>query len=1201
MSYYNFNNDVVIKPNDLFSSTFIKANPYRNRKETIVPSTPQLTQEEIDGIDINKEFSRNDNEDPSILIDMGVGAVNIIPKFVDDIVSFTEDIAGTALLDDDLEWFDIPQLEEKTVAGEIVSELGSYVLAYMTGAKYLKKFKTAKKLLDSPNLSTKIMAGGGLGVGIDFIFSNPEDGNLSNLINRNPKLKNSVTEYLAIDGNDSVLEARMKNSIEGFILGSATESLFHTAGKLIKVYKNTRIDPLDVDDGINEVLGISGNDTAILKEIAKRQAKEASTESEKVVSTFIGSKNKELIDKVKADSKAFGEHVRLVQDNDSALEMVDSWVQKLDEGSLYDLDKMDYETALKMHEANTSAIQRSLHLENETNVKTLGWERAKQNSSDAIGKLITKVDGYLSKEELFEVANLQAKKVKNLDASVVLNGTLYKNTTDHLFKVTKDYFSDKTNSLKKAKVLVALEEASRAGAYLKEIKSEAGRALNASKINVDGINLNLKTLTNEDVAKSLDIQNALVDYLKGADIKNFDDLMKKVLLTKGDLRKMDKLVDKRGDLDKIVDLLIRSRYQNMLSSFSGRLFIDTASTMANYALLQGVIRPISKAILAQNNGVSTLKSINLAKHQFVESFKFLHSSLGEQLKVLRGNDKLIDGISNMRDKFEELDKLDAAKFGRNLDKINDEANFRNISLDNLRIFKMFRDINGVTDTMGGIMSKMHKKYDTFASAITAGYMKRSDQTFRFASRQADIKATIELEELIKGSDLLTIEATVQKKMNRLNELDKAIADNEILIPKEGDSDLLRLKEGSNVSALEVSYQQDLPDYLKPLEQFLYSDNTKIKILKALYLAFVKTPFNLIKQAVQFTPAVRNLSSTTRKALKGELGEGKRIEANVKMYVGSLTYFGAYMMAMNGLIRGKHREDEKDQLLARGVQEYSLNIGDRSYKFNRLDPLATMLGMTADLVTASQHMEEQELEKAVGALVFGFAENMTQKSWLQGIGELYQVQSDYERYGQQHIANQVRTFMPLSGLFGNTNRVFDNETRAMADTWDRAVTNVYYKQALPKRYNFFGEELDYKPDGLEGALMETVGIYTSKIHGDPLMHELTRLTSVPNYKAPPRIQSVKLTKDEKYGFMAYLKKVDARPRYTELINSALYKNSNDYERAKMVEKLERKLNAEAKKLFVADNPELSKDIALKRAYEEKKKQQKQIQGLLEDVQ
>jgi len=53
------------------------------------------------------------------------------------------------------------------------------------------------------------------GAATDFTFFNGQEARLSNLIQQVPELQNPVTEFLAYDGDESELEGRMKNVLEG--------------------------------------------------------------------------------------------------------------------------------------------------------------------------------------------------------------------------------------------------------------------------------------------------------------------------------------------------------------------------------------------------------------------------------------------------------------------------------------------------------------------------------------------------------------------------------------------------------------------------------------------------------------------------------------------------------------------------------------------------------------------------------------------------------------------------------------------------------------------------------------------------------------------------------------------------------------------------------------------------------------------------
>ena len=71
------------------------------------------------------------------------------------------------------------------------------------------------------------------GAATDFTFFNGQEARLSNLIQQVPELQNPVTEFLAYDGDESELEGRMKNVLEGLGL-EAVAGTFIAGLKAIK-------------------------------------------------------------------------------------------------------------------------------------------------------------------------------------------------------------------------------------------------------------------------------------------------------------------------------------------------------------------------------------------------------------------------------------------------------------------------------------------------------------------------------------------------------------------------------------------------------------------------------------------------------------------------------------------------------------------------------------------------------------------------------------------------------------------------------------------------------------------------------------------------------------------------------------------------------------------------------------------------------
>ena len=61
------------------------------------------------------------------------------------------------------------------------------------------------------------------GVIADATVFDPHEQRLANLVQKYPRLKNPITEYLASDPNDSAAEGRLKNALEGLVFGAVLD------------------------------------------------------------------------------------------------------------------------------------------------------------------------------------------------------------------------------------------------------------------------------------------------------------------------------------------------------------------------------------------------------------------------------------------------------------------------------------------------------------------------------------------------------------------------------------------------------------------------------------------------------------------------------------------------------------------------------------------------------------------------------------------------------------------------------------------------------------------------------------------------------------------------------------------------------------------------------------------------------------------
>ncbi len=238
----------------------------------------------------------------------------------------------------------------------------------------------------------------------------------------------------------------------------------------------------------------------------------------------------------------------------------------------------------------------------------------------------------------------------------------------------------------------------------------------------------------------------------------------------------------------------------------------------------------------------------------------------------------------------------------------------------------------------------------------------------------------------------------------------------------------------------------------------------------LVIPFIRTPTNLIVDMVQHSPAAP-LSRRWRNALLQ--GGEARADALGQASFGLMTIAAASMAAAEGKITGAAPNDPKlrAQKEATGWRPYSIHIGDKYLPFNRLDPVGGILGMTATIVDyvkmSGDAYSEKEHNKAVNVLLTSIIENLSSKSYLQGITEAVNVFNDPDRYGTSFMGRMGSSFIPYSSLLRTWRKTEslpggDSHMREMRDFSDYLANTIPgLSSTLPARRSWVtGEAVDY---------------------------------------------------------------------------------------------------------------------------------------------
>jgi len=248
------------------------------------------------------------------------------------------------------------------------------------------------------------------------------------------------------------------------------------------------------------------------------------------------------------------------------------------------------------------------------------------------------------------------------------------------------------------------------------------------------------------------------------------------------------------------------------------------------------------------------------------------------------------------------------------------------------------------------------------------------------------------------------------------------------------------------------------------------------ILK-LFLPFVRTPTNLLKFAVERSPGAPLLREV-RDDFKA--GGAKRDLAIARMSLGTGLGLLVTQWTAGGSITGGGPADRSRERLMRadGWQPYSIKVGDKYVSYQRLDPLASTLGVAADLVDLQSAMTEKQQEHVAKLVVASLIQNLANKTWLSGASDLAEAIGDPQRYGDSYtrrLAGSLTTPAASSQLAQTIDPTL-REARTVLDAIRARVPGAS-KSLLPQR-DVWGEPI-VREGGLGPDLVSPLPVSTDR--------------------------------------------------------------------------------------------------------------------------
>jgi hypothetical protein len=376
-----------------------------------------------------------------------------------------------------------------------------------------------------------------------------------------------------------------------------------------------------------------------------------------------------------------------------------------------------------------------------------------------------------------------------------------------------------------------------------------------------------------------------------------------------------------------------------------------------------------------------------------------------------------------------------------------------------------------------------------------------------------------------------------------------------------------IAKAAQSSARYFTFQQELSPAMRGISQ--WSTNSAIgKIL----LPFVKTPTNIIKFAGERS-LFGLIMPEVRQALRA--GGRARDEALAKMTLGSGLSTAAVVATLNGRMTGGGPTDPRERaaLLQSGWQPYSIRVGDKWVSYQRFDPVSTLLGVAADFSEAGQWATNKESDQLALKLAQSVAKNITNKTWLSGLSDAFDVLSDPERYGKGYV-QRLAASMAVPALVSQTAQTMDPDLRDARSIMDAIKTRVpVLSRSVPVRRNVWGEPVE-AGDAIGPDILSP--FYGTRIKTAPVNQEIARLRvplSMPQRHITIEGRRVDLTQQQ-YDDYLQLAGQPAKQYLEQQIASPEWQAMTDEDRRQTVRDAMADFRDAARTALLERHPELS---------------------------
>jgi hypothetical protein len=296
----------------------------------------------------------------------------------------------------------------------------------------------------------------------------------------------------------------------------------------------------------------------------------------------------------------------------------------------------------------------------------------------------------------------------------------------------------------------------------------------------------------------------------------------------------------------------------------------------------------------------------------------------------------------------------------------------------------------------------------------------------------------------------------------------------------------------------------------------------------------------------------------------KLSAGKMSDEIGKMAFGQLISTSMAYEAWQGNITGRlsNKKPEREALMRQGIMPYSIKVGDKYYSYKGFEPVASWLGLMANIMEQVKENNKEPTSQQVAQVALETVKFMREQPFLTGIKDLFNAMDDPERYGQQFVQNMVTSSAIPSGVSWAA-RLQDPTYRETSTIPQAIMARLpgLSKQLQPK-LDLWGRPISKEGTLLERALNPAGGVTYKP---DLVEEELLLLEKFPD-KIAKKYRGIPLSIDER-NIITKIEGGVTKMILDKLVQSPEYKRLDPIKREEIVDKLFRDIRTNVRKPFL----------------------------------